>query len=646
MSSIFKKYKQQYAAKQTTTMSLDAYLNLCKEDPTAYASAAERLLKAIGEPTLVDTSRDSRLSAIFSNRIIRTYAPFADFFGLEDIIEKIVSYFRHSAQGLEESRQILYLVGAVGSAKSSIADRLKDLMEQEPIYCLADAEGNISPVQESPLGLFDKSEAEELGIPARALSYKASPWALKRLKEYGGDLEKFTVIKTYPNLDYQLAIAKVEPGDDNNQDISSLVGKLDIRKLEKFPQDDPDAYSYSGGLCKANRGMMDFVEMFKAPLKVLHPLLTATQEHNYNGTESIGNIPFDGIVVSHSNFSEWDVFKAKKGVEAFLDRIYTVRVPYCLRISEEVNVYKKLLKLSSLANAPCAPRTLEILATFCIMTRIDTSSSSHIKTKLMVYNGESAKNKDNSAKSFQEYKDLAEKLEGFDGISTRTAYKIISLVYNFDTEEISADPVHMLSVIREAINSENYSDEVKDEYIHFLDDTLTRDYFNFIDKEIKTACLDSYADFGQAMFDRYIHLADAWIQDNDIRDHDTGELYDTKMLDAELSKIEKSAGIANPKDFRHEIVNFSLRHRSNNKGKNPDWRSYEKLKVVIEANMFAKMTELLPILSFKGQGQKEDQKKHEQFVKTMSTLGYTPRQVRRVVEWYLRSADKMGSKIK
>lgn len=646
MSNIFDKYKKQYASRQTTRMSLKDYLDLCKKDPGAYASSAERLLKAIGEPILIDTSTDPRLAAIFSNRVIRTYKPFADFYGLEDIIEKIVSYFRHSAQGLEESRQILYLVGAVGSAKSSIADRLKDLMEQEPIYCLADAEGNISPVQESPLGLFDKSEAGDLGIPERALSYKASPWALKRLKEYGGDLEKFTVIKAYPDQSYQFGIAKVEPGDDNNQDISALVGKLDIRKLEKFAQDDPDSYSYSGGLCKANRGVMDFVEMFKAPLKVLHPLLTATQEHNYNGTEAIGNIPFDGIVVSHSNFSEWDLFKSKKGVEAFLDRIYTVRVPYCLRASEEVKVYQKLLKLSSLAEAPCAPRTLDILANFCIMTRIDTTGNWNVKTKLAVYNGESAKNKDNSAKSYQEYKDLASKLEGFDGISTRTAYKIISLVYNYDTEEVAADPVHMLSVIRQVINSEGYGEEKADEYLTFLSETLTRDYFDFIDKEIKTACLDSYADFGQAMFDRYIHFADAWIQDTDIRDHDTGENYDNRMLDSELSKIEKAAGISNPKDFRHEVVNFALRHRSKNNGKNPDWRSYEKLKIVIESNMFSKMTELLPILSFKGQGQKSDQKKHEQFVKTMCTLGYTPRQVRRLVEWYLRIADQMGSKIK
>ena len=645
MTNILTKYKKEHEKSKTVKMSLEDFLVLCKKDPSAYASAAERMLKAIGEPRKVDTSKDPKLGAIFTNRIIRVYDSFADFYGLEDVIEQIVSYFRHSAQGLEESRQILYLVGAVGSAKSSIADRLKDLMEQEPIYCLADTEGNISPVRESPLGLFSSTDSEELGIPPRALSYKASPWALKRLKEYGGDMSKFTVIKAYPNLSYQFAIAKVEPGDDNNQDISSLVGKLDIRKLEKFPQDDPDAYSYSGGLCKANRGVMDFVEMFKAPLKVLHPLLTATQEHNYNGTESIGNIPFDGIVVSHSNFSEWDVFKAKKGVEAFLDRIYTVRVPYCLRVDEEVKVYKKLLKLSSLHTASCAPQTLEMLAKFCIMSRIDSSDSTMgTRTKIEVYNGNLCKNANNNAKSYSEYLELANKLEGFDGISTRTAYKILSKVYNHDVDEIGADPVHMLYIIKKTIDQEGYSDEVKDSYMSYVDKVLTKDYADFIHKEINTACIDSYSEFGQTMFDRYIHLADSWIQGTDIRDHDTGEVYDKEILEKELSKIEKPAGIANPKDFRNEVVNFTLRYRSKNKGLNPDWRSYEKLKSVIESNMFAKMNELLPILSFNGQGSKSDQNKHEQFVTTMCTLGYTPRQVRRLVEWSLRNGLNSGAR--
>ena len=143
----------------------------------------------------------------------------------------------------------------------------------------------------------------------------------------------------------QICVAKTEPGDENNQDISALVGKVDIRKLEFHGQNDADAYSYSGGLNRTTQGMLEFVEMFKAPIKMLHPLLTATQDGTYVGTENVGALPYQGIIVAHSNESEWQTFRANKNNEAFLDRICVIQVPYCLRVSEEKKIYEKLLDL-------------------------------------------------------------------------------------------------------------------------------------------------------------------------------------------------------------------------------------------------------------------------------------------------------------
>ncbi|MDX1604567.1 MAG: PrkA family serine protein kinase, partial [Candidatus Competibacterales bacterium] len=355
--SIFQHYQSRYEGAREEVYSLQEYLEICKQDPSAYANAAERLLMAIGDPELVDTSQDPRLSRIFSNKVIKVYPAFRDFYGMEDSIEQIVSYLKHAAQGLEEKKQILYLLGPVGGGKSSLAERLKSLMEKVPFYAIQG-----SPVFESPLGLFDADEdgailEEDYGIPSRYLKTIMSPWAVKRLHEYNGDITRFKVVKLRPSILNQIAVAKTEPGDENNQDISSLVGKVDIRQLEHYAQNDPDAYSYSGGLCRANRGLMEFVEMFKAPIKVLHPLLTATQEGNYNGTEGLSALPFEGIILAHSNEAEWQSFKNNKNNEAFLDRVYIVKVPYCLRVSEEVKIYQKLLTNSSLDRAPCAPGT-------------------------------------------------------------------------------------------------------------------------------------------------------------------------------------------------------------------------------------------------------------------------------------------------
>src|SRR5919108_34474 len=430
---IFGLYSRLYENRREVELSLEDYLAKCSDDSSYYAGAAERMLRAIGEPVMVDTSQDPRLGRIFMNRTIKVYPEFSDFFGMEETIERIVGFFRHAAQGLEERKQILYLLGPVGGGKSSLAERLKQLMEKEPVYVLK-AGKEVSPVFESPLGLFDPvtlgPELERrYGIPRRRLTGTISPWAVKRLEEFGGDITKFTVVRLQPSRLKQICIAKTEPGDENNQDVSSLVGKVDIRKLEFFSQNDPDAYSFSGGLNRTTQGLLEFVEMFKAPIKMLHPLLTSTQEGNYVGSENIGGIPYQGMVLAY---------------------------------------------------------------------------------------------------------------------------------------------------------------------------------------------------------------ADAWIEDQDYKDPDTGQLMNRELLNQELSKIEKPAGIANPKDFRNEVVKFALRARANNAGRNPSWTSYEKLREVIERRMFSQVEDLLPVISFSTKGDKEAEKKHGEFVNRMVSRGYTPRQTRRLVEWYMR----------
>jgi len=639
--SISELYQTEYRLNDPESMSIDQYLDLCKSDPMTYATASERMLKAIGEPILVDTSKDQRLSRIFSNSTIKVYPAFKDLYGMETTIQQIVSFYTHAAQGLEEKKQILYLLGPVGSAKSSIAEKLKDLMETYPIFILCDNEGRMCPNFESPLGLFNvKSHADSLmddyGIESRYLSGTMGPWVQKRLKEYGGDISKFTVCKVYPSKAKQLAISKTEPGDENNQDISSLVGKVDIRQLERFSQNDADAYSFSGGLCLSNQGLLEFVEMFKAPIKVLHPLLTATQEGNFQGTESLPPIPFTGTVLAHSNESEWLTFRNNANNEAFLDRIYIVKVPYCLRVTEEIKIYEKLISSSSLANSHCAPYTLKMLAQFIILSRLGTSDHSSEYSKLRVYDGENLKDQDPRAKPYEEYRELAGVDEGMSGLSTRFGFKMLARVFNFDNEEVAANPVHLMYVLEKAIDEYQFPEAVANQYRASLKNVLQAEYKKSVGKEIQTAYLDSYSEYGQNLYEQYLSYADCWIQDNDYKDPDTGIRYDKSALNDELEKLEKPAQITNVKDFRHEIVHYTLRYRADNGGNAPKWTEYEKIREVIEARMFSNTEDLLPVISFTRKGSSEDQKKHTEFVSRMEDRNYTPKQVKLVVEWFMR----------
>jgi predicted Ser/Thr protein kinase len=775
--NLFEEFQNSFSEEQEVEISLMDYLSLCKKEPLAYATAAERVLSAIGKPKIIDTSKDDRLSRIYMNRTIKVYPAFEQFYGMEEVIERIVGYFVHAAQGLEEKKQILYLLGPVGAAKSSLAEKIKSLVEYHPIYVLK-AGDELSPVFETPLGIFDPNKKigqkiiNDFNIPERYLTNLPSPWAVKRLQEFNGDISKFSVVKVYPNKLKQIGIAKTEPGDENNQDISCLVGKVDIRKLEHFSQNDPDAYSYSGALCRGNQGIMEFVEMFKcvekgtkialadgtlkniediivgdtvlavdeqtlkkttdivskvweterkevyqlvtkrglqlraagthpvltnhgwkqlqhitkddfvadsdvywdavadinntgdhaemydiqiqknhnyiangivthnSPIKVLHPLLTATQEGNYTGTEAIGGIPFAGIVLAHSNEAEWQTFRNNKSNEAFLDRICMIKVPYCLKITEEQMIYQKLLQHSSLGNSPCAPKTLEVLSQFCVLTRLKEHENSNLWSKMRVYNGENIKDTDPRAKTIVEYKEGGGVDEGMNGISTRFAFKILSQTFNFDNNEVAADPVHLMYVLEQAIKREQFPEEIENKYLEYIKEFIAPKYVEFLEKELQKTYLESYDEYGQNIFDRYCAYADAWISDADYKDQDTGQMLNRELINKELEKIEKPSGISNPKDFRHEFVNYVLRARGKkeNAGENPRWTDYEKFRYVIEKKIFSSTEELLPIISFGSKKSSDDMEKHEEFVSRMIKQGYTRAQCRRLVEYYIRQS--------
>jgi serine protein kinase len=638
ISNIIASFREDFSTRLSEGMSIEEYLTLCKEDKTTYATPAERMLAAIGEPKTVDTSRDERLGRIFGNRNVRFYPAFSDFYGMEDTVERIVNYFRHAAQGLEERKQVLYLLGPVGGGKSSLAERLKHLMEKQPIYVLKFRD-EMSPVFESPLGLFSDEKWHSLlqsdyDIPARRLTAIPSPWAVKRLKECNGDLSQFNVVKLYPSMLEQIAISKTEPGDDNNQDISVLVGKVDIRKLEDYSQADTDAYGYSGGLNRANQGLLEFVEMFKAPIKMLHPLLTATQEGNYVGTENIGAIPFQGIILAHSNEAEWETFRNDRKNEAFIDRVYLIKVPYALRVTEEEKIYKKLIEHSELASAPCAPGTLEMLARFCVLSRLKEHKNSNLWSKMMVYDGKSMREKDPQARAVHEYRQEAGQDEGMNGYSTRAAFKVLSAVYNFDPTEISADQIHLMMVLEESIKREQFKNE--EALLNIIKDELQPRFLEDLRKVINAAFLESYEEYGQNVFDNYFKKAEAWVEDVDYKDPETGTLLNRDQLNSDLQKIEQPAGISNVKDFRAEIVRYYLRVQANT-GKAPSWKAYDKFAEVIEKNVFSNVDSLLPVISFSGSHRDEDTaKKHSGFVQRMLDKGYTEKMTRRYVEFYTR----------
>lgn len=647
-TSIIQRHNTRFAEKQVEKFILDEYLDRCRQDELYYAPIHKRLRNAIGKSRIVDTSQDERLSRIFSNRKIKEYPEsFGNFFGIESVIERLVGFLEKASQGLEESRQILYLRGPVGSSKSSLAETIKALAQKNPFYSIEalnkqTGKVEISPLFESPLGLIDYEEdaawvEKQYKIPARYLKFIMSPWAVQRLRESNGDLGIFTVVKLWPSILNQVGITKVEPGDDNNTDITTLVGKLNINKLGKFDENNPDAYAWSGGLNVTTQGVLDFPEMLKAPIKVLNPLLTTVQEGHYNGSQQFGASPYQGLIFAHSNLNEFKNFKNDKKNEAFFDRIHMIDVPYNLRVSEEKEIYKKIIGASELKDAPCAPGTYEMLAQYSVLSRIKNPENSSPFLKMEVYDGKNIKAKHPSVKSMEEYRNHAGVDEGMDGSSTRQAYQILSSVYNFDVEEKSANPIHLLQVLEHTIkNSQLPADEEKIR-LGFVSEFLRPKYADFLRDEIQKAYIENHDAYCQNLYERYIAFADNYIDEKDYPDPDTGLLMSREVLNKELEKIEKAAEISNPKEFRNEVVKFSLRSKAKFDGKMPRWDAYEKIKEVIEKKVFSNFEELLPVITSGKKSSEEEQNKHNKFIERFQKRGYTLKMTKLLIDWFIQA---------
>ena len=542
---------------------------------------------------------------------------------MEDTIERIVGYFRYAAQGLEERKQILYLLGPVGGGKSSLAERLKQLMEKQPIYVLKarrrDQPGlrdcrSACSIRERMADLLE----DKYGIARRRLTGLISPWATKRLDQIGGDISKFSVVKLMPSRLRQIGIAKTEPGDENNQDVSSLVGKVDIRQLEHFSQHDPDAYSYSGGLNRTTQGLLEFVEMFKAPIKVLHPLLTATQEGNYNGTENFGAFPYQGIVAGALQ---------RVGVAAVQEQQEQRGLPrphpggqgavLPARDRGEADLREAAAGKRAGRGVPARRRCCRSSAASPCSTRLHEHENSPLYTKMRVYDGENLKDTDPKAKigagiprhrrrrRRHDRRQHAFRLQG--------AVRDLQLRQRGSRRRPRTPDVHA----RAGDQARAVPGRDREAYLDFIKSELAPRYAEFIGHEIQKAYLESYSEYGQNLFDRYIAYADAWIEDQDFKDPDTGQIFNRKSSTANCRKIEKPAGIANPKDFRNEVVKFTLRARARNDGRNPAWTSYEKLREVIEKRMFGQVEDLLPVISFGTKKDTETEKQHQEFVQRM-----------------------------
>jgi len=413
-------------------------------------------------------------------------------------------------------------------------------------------------------------------------------------------------------------IGVVPPVDPNNQDTSVLIGSEDISKLDRFSEGDPRILELSGAFNVGNRGMVEFIEVFKNETEYLHTMITATQEKMVPAPGRHGTIYVDSCIVAHSNEAEWQKFKADHTNEAILDRIVVVKVPYNLRLSEEVKIYKKFLGNSKF-EAKIAPHTLEIASMFAILSRLEPSAKCDLMTKLKIYNGEEVLEKGRPKKlTAYELRDDT-KREGLFGISTRFIMKALdsALAQNNDT----IHPINVREALIGMVKEADLADDVKKLYLEFLQDTLHKAYLEMLEKDITKAFVFSFKGQAETLFQNYLDHAEAYVTKTKVKDPSTKD--EMQPDEGFLKSIEEQIAIIGPAadGFRQEVIAYLW--AATRRGEKIDYESYEPLKEAIEKKLMNSVRDISRIITKARTRDEEQRQKYDSMVENLMGQGYT-----------------------
>ena len=609
---------------------LQDYLQIIEADPSIPCLAHKRLYEQImsyGLTTLDES--DERCNKLFDGEIIKIYNYFSShFFGMERPLEKVMRFFRSASMRGEESRQVLLLLGPVGAGKSALVEHIKTALEAiPPIYVLKGC-----PIREEPLHLIPRSLRskfeEQYGLKIEG---DLCPVCRHRLlTEFESDFTRFPITQSSFSIRGRKGVGVVPPMDPNTQDTSLLIGSEDISKLDLYPEDDPRVLSLNGAFNVGNRGIVEFVEVFKNEIEFLHTMITATQEKNVPSPGKQAMIYFDGVILAHCNEAEWNKFKSEHTNEAILDRIVRVNIPYSLEFHQEVKIYKKLIARSDF-DCHIAPHTLEFAAMFAVLSRLKPSNKVDPLTKMKIYNGEEIVEKGLIKKV--DIRDLREEVEdeGMTGISTRFIMKAIDAALADSTKSMIT-PISIRDSLIKQVKEQIVNPEERKVCLQFLQKTLHEEYLSLLEKEITKAFVTAYEEQAESLFNNYLDHAEAYVNNTHVKDRVTKE--DMDPDERFLQSIEEQIGIkgSSKNNFRADISAYMFAKLR--RGEIIDWKSYGPLKEAIENKLVASVKDISRIVTKSKSRDVKQQKKFNSMAQTLiDDYGYNQDSAEEVIKF-------------
>ncbi|GHO52553.1 protein PrkA [Ktedonobacter sp. SOSP1-85] len=588
------------------------YFEIATKKPEVARLSHERVYHMIMDAGVETTRNNEQHYNFFSQEI----------FGIEKPLQQIVDYFHSAAQRLEVRKRILLLMGPVGGGKSTIVTLLKRGLEEyskSTVGALYEIKG--CPMHEEPLHLIPhelRSDVErEFGIYIEGDLCPHCRYMVDT--QFKGRIEEVPVKRVAFSEKYRMGVGTFTPSDPKSQDISELVGGIDLSTIgEVGVESDPRAYRFDGELNISNRGIMEFVEMLKTDEKFLYVLLTLSQEQNIK-TGRFSMIYADEVVISHTNEHEYQSFVGNKKSEALQDRIILVKVPYNLRVSDEVKIYEKLLKQSALKDVHIAPYTLRIASVFALLTRLEPSKKAgmSLMKKLKLYDGEDME--DFKQKDVRELQEEAVR-EGMDGISPR--YVINRLSNALVKHNVTCiNPIDALRALRDGLDQHtSITREERERYLNFVSEAR-KEYDELAKKEVQRAFVYSYEESARTLLNNYLDNVEAYCNKTRLRDPITDE--EMEPDEHLMRSIEEQIGVSEnaKRSFREEIlIRISSLAR---KGQTFDYTSHERLKEAIEKKLFADLRDVVKITTSTRTPDKEQLRKINEVVnRLMAEHGY------------------------
>ena len=620
--------------------TVSEYLKLVKKTPLVANFAPGRVYNMIMKygVTPVDASKQIR-----GYEDLVEYNFFSEkIFGTLEAKHDLMRFLKASARRTETGKRILCMVGPVASGKSTIAALFKRGLENDDTekYVLSNC-----PMHEEPLHLIPKDDRpfweKELGVKIEG---HICPHCQQDIDEHYTDdkgnvsWEDVPVKLIRPSEQRRMCIGTFQPSDPKSQDVTELIGRVNMSKIARYGETDPRAYQFDGELHVANGGMIEYIEILKADIKFHYVLISVAQEQLIK-SPGFPQTYLDTLILSHTNQTEFDSFKADQKNEALHDRMYIVKVPYNLAVDDEIKIYMKMIAESDFSNVHIAPHTLKLAAQFAVLSRLTTSTKvTNMIQKMKLYNGEVT---DEFKKSEIDIKALREegriKGEGMSGISPRFIINAMNVALGMKEEKGSAVDgegnkytgcINSIDLIRALRQNFDHSIGITEEDAKTYNNLLTGDkqsvaseFKDVAKKEVNMAFLYAYEDQAEELFHRYMLNCDAFCKKEKVLDTITDEYSDPdeKLMRA----LEELIGV--PENSKETFRNGIFVHKSSalERGEMFKFDSYAPLRDAIEKKLMSDLKNVVNLSIGSTTNTNPKRKSHrDRAFKTLMQKGY------------------------